>query len=122
MKLRPLLTLMLCATLAACATDRTTSIKQSLAPVHTLIPTIDCGEDKPDVQLTDYPVGPFIRRADIASESLEQLRTSAYQLYDYSQSQQLWGVHAVGVVEDEYTLRHNTRDCLGGLRTRGLIN
>jgi hypothetical protein len=54
--------------------------------------------------------------------SADQLRATAYQLFDYSTSQQLWGVHAAGVVEDEYTLRRNTGRCLGGLRSRGLIN
>ncbi|WP_321814567.1 hypothetical protein [Paraburkholderia sp. J69-2] len=54
--------------------------------------------------------------------SVDQLRATAFQLYDFSTSQQLWGVHAVGVVEDESTLRRATRKCLGGLRARGLIN
>lgn len=53
---------------------------------------------------------------------VEQLRAVAYGLYDYSQSQQVWGVRAVGVVEDEHILRRATRNCLDGLRARGLIN
>lgn len=119
-KLIPML--LLCAMLAACKTAPTPSIAQSLAPVHTLISTVDCGEDKPDARLPDYPVGPAIRRADIATMPVEQLRTTAFWLYDYSQSQQIWGVRAAGVVEDGYTLRRATRNCLNGLRARGLIN
>jgi hypothetical protein len=86
----------------------TTSIAPSLAPVHTLVPTVECGEDRPDEELPDYPTAPAV-------ETVDSLRA-------YSHSQQLWGVRAVGVVEDEYTLRRNTRKCLGGLRARGLIN
>lgn len=123
---KPMLTLLLCATLAACKTAPTMSIAPSLAPVHTLIPTVDCGEDVPDAQLPDYPVGPPVRRNDVdprlSTLSRDQLATAAAQLYDYSQSQQQWGIRAAGVVADEHTLRQHTRTCLDGLRTRGLIN
>jgi len=76
--------------------------------VHTLIPTVDCGEDKPDAQLPDYPVAPAV-------ETVDALRA-------YSRSQQQWAVRAAGVVTDEHTLRQATRTCLDGLRARGLIN
>jgi hypothetical protein len=105
---KPMLMLLLCATLAACKTAPTPSIAQSLAPVHTLIPTVDCGEDKPDAELPDYPTAPAVETEDT--------------LRAFAKSQQLWAVHAVGVVEDEHTLRHATRTCLDGLRARGLIN
>lgn len=105
---KPIPMLLLCVTLAACKTAPTTSIAQSLAPVHTLVTTVDCGEDKSDAQLPDYPAAPVV-------ESIDTLRA-------YSKSQQLWAVHAVGVVEDEHTLRRATRTCLDGLRSRGLIN
>ncbi|WP_321878494.1 hypothetical protein [Paraburkholderia bannensis] len=73
-----------------------------------MVTTVDCGEDKPDAQLADYPDAPAV-------ETLDSLRA-------YSRSQQLWAVRAVGVVEDEHTLRRATRECLDGLRARGLIN
>lgn len=76
--------------------------------MHTLVPTVDCGEDTPDAELPDYPVGP-------ASETVATLST-------YSIAQQQWAVRAVGVVEDEHTLRRNTFQCLSGLRAKGLIN
>ncbi|WP_186146010.1 hypothetical protein [Burkholderia gladioli] len=108
MKHKPMLTLLLCATLAACATAPMPSIAPSLAPIHTLVPTVDCGEDAPDAQLPVYPSAP-------ADETVDSLRA-------YSRTQQQWAVRAVGVVEDEHTLRRTTRDCLDGLRARGIIN
>jgi len=72
------------------------------------VPTVDCGEDKPDVALPAYPVAPD-------AENLDTLRA-------YSREQQQWGIRAAGVVSDEYTLRRNTNECLRGLRARGLIN
>ncbi|ACR29237.1 Hypothetical protein bglu_1g21310 [Burkholderia glumae BGR1] len=108
MKHKPMLMLLLCVMLAACKTVPTPSIEQSLAPVHTLVPTVDCGEDNPDAELPDYPAAPSV-------ETLDNLRA-------YSRTQQLWAVRAAGVVADEHTLRRTTRDCLNALRARGLIN
>lgn len=125
MPLKPMLMLLLCATLAACKTAPTPSIAQSLAPVHTLIPTVECGEDKPDAQLPDYPAAGFSVTNDLSTLPLktrDELIAIAGGAENYSKAQQQWAVRAVGVVEDEHTLRRNTYQCLNGLRARGLIN
>jgi hypothetical protein len=107
---RKLLPLMFLASIlaVACAIPKAPSLTQSLAQTKTLVPTVNCGEDKSDFSLPPYPDAP-------ASETVESLHA-------YGKQQQLWAIAAAGVVSNERILRANTAICLKTLRDSGVIN
>jgi hypothetical protein len=91
---------------------------QSLAQTKTLIPTVNCGEDRPDVVLPSYPVGPAVS----PPATLDAANAVIAKLQQYGQQQQEWAVSAAGAFKAERVLRAGTRDCLSNLRASGIIN
>lgn len=110
-KMKLLLPLIACMTLAACQTSGSLLKPQSAPP--TKLPaqtdqikvTVACGEHEPDQKLPDYP-----------------MPSPGSDLVDYSTAQSTWAIQVTGVYQAEKTLRRSTALCLDQLRAKGLIN
>lgn len=91
---------------------------KSQAQTGTEVATINCQENAPDEKLIPYPDLP----AQLDNSPLPVNQATVDALQSYSNAQIAWGVATVGSFKNERDKRAVTRDCITGLRTRGIIN
>lgn len=100
---RRLLILLAFVPLTACAPSLVSLKTPSTGPTKSLVPTVSCSENAPDVPLPPFPA---------PSANVQQ----------FEQDQIAWGIGAIGAYSHEKLLRKATAQCLADLRSKGIIN